>query len=219
MEKTIILLAASEKYRNYCIAGIDKESGEWVRIISEDNDIRNAVTENDMRYEDGTLPQIFDIIQIQCKRYEPNFYQPENFVFDNSYYWIKIGNASLKEVLEIHPLEDTEYIFYNSGKRVDTAYLNNLPEKYKTSLTLISPSNVVVHVNQYEEKKISVSFNYNNERYSYLAVTDLDFKNTYMSYEVGNYTLLKKVLFVISLGEKYQRDNAHYKLIATVIET
>lgn len=153
MDKTIILLAASEKYRNYCIAGIDRESGEWVRIISEDNDIRNAVTENDMRYEDGTLPQIFDIIQIQCKRYEPNFYQPENFVFDNSYYWTKIGNASLKEVLKIHPLEETEYIFYNSDKRVDTVYLNNLPDEDKSSLALVSPSKVIVHVNQYEEKK------------------------------------------------------------------
>jgi hypothetical protein len=218
MEKTIILLAASEKYRNYCIAGIDRESGEWVRIISEDSSIRNAVIENDMRYEDGTLPQIFDIIQIQCKRYEPNFYQPENFIFDNSYYWTKIGKASLKEVLKIHPLEYTEYIFYNSDKRVDTVYLNNLPQKDKPSLTLISPNNVVVHINQYEEKKISVSFDYNNERYRYLAVTDLDFKNRYMSHGVGSFTLLKKVLFVVSLGEKYQRDNAHYKLIATVIE-
>ncbi len=218
MEKTIILLAASEKYHNYCIAGIDRESGEWIRIISEDDEIHNAVTENDMRYEDGALPQIFDIIQIQCKKYEPNFYQPENFIFDNSFYWTKIGKASLWEVLKMHPLEDTKHIFYNSDKRVDTLYLNNLPDKDKTSLTLISPNSVVVHVNQYEEKKISVSFDYNNERYSYLAVTDLGFKNRYMSYGVGNYTLLTKVLFVLSLGEKYKRDNAHYKLIATVID-
>lgn len=62
---------------NYCVAGIDAKSGEWIRIISEDEVIQHAIKEDDMKYQDGTLPMILDVVRLVCKKRHPNYYQPE----------------------------------------------------------------------------------------------------------------------------------------------
>lgn len=36
MYKKIVLLAKSKKHQNYCVAGKDVDTGEWVRLISEE---------------------------------------------------------------------------------------------------------------------------------------------------------------------------------------
>ena len=220
MEKCIILLACSKKYHNYCVAGIDAFNGEWIRIISEDEDIHNAVSIEDMQYKDGTIPSLFDIIKIQCKIHNPNYYQPENYVLDNSYYWEKHGEARLDDILRIHPPEDMEYIFFDNEKKVSSTYINTLHNLDKYSLTLISPSHVKIHVRQWyenEEKKVSASFDYNGKRYNYLGITDISCADYFKQKEEGDYQIFERLLFVISLGEAYDRDNCHYKLIATVI--
>src|SRR5690554_1976919 len=98
MQKEIILLASSKKYHNYCIAGIDKATGQWIRVVSDDPEISEAVNEEDMRYEDGSLPNLLDIIRIQFLSHYPNYFQPENYLFDKAYYWQKIGKALPTEI-------------------------------------------------------------------------------------------------------------------------
>ena len=44
MDKEIVLLTKSKKRGNYCIAGVDRKTGEWIRIISEDASIQHAVS-------------------------------------------------------------------------------------------------------------------------------------------------------------------------------
>ena len=98
MNKEIILLACSKKHKNYCVAGIDIEKGEWVRIVSDDPVISEAVSADDMRFEDGTLPQLLDIVRVPVLGRRPNYYQPENYILDGRYYWSRIGRANAAEV-------------------------------------------------------------------------------------------------------------------------
>ena len=95
INKEIILLASSKKYNNYCVAGIDVGNGEWIRIVSDDKSICGAVRKEDMIYEDGASPDIFDIIKIQCKCHQTSHFQPENYIFDEKYAWRKIGTAKI----------------------------------------------------------------------------------------------------------------------------
>ena len=37
--RKLIILAASSKRNNYCVAGVDAETGEWIRPISENPDL------------------------------------------------------------------------------------------------------------------------------------------------------------------------------------
>ncbi|OPX85320.1 hypothetical protein [Pelotomaculum sp. PtaB.Bin117] len=220
MYKDIILLTTSKKINNLCIAGVEKENGSWVRIISEDEEIQHAITTNDAMYEDGSMPQIMDIIRIKCKGYKPNYYQPENYVLDDSYYWKKVGTASIRELLRVHPVENNSFLFYDTDKCIERAYFNNLNDKDRYSLTLISPEDICVHVKQWskhEKKKVTMSFNYSGNRYWYIRLTDTEFENIYLQYQDGNYNYREKCLLVVSLGDVNPKDNKHYKLIAKVL--
>lgn len=221
MNKEIIILANSEKYNNYCVAGIDTSSGKWIRIISEDDKIENAVTAQDMSYENGGIPQLLDIVRIQCKGHKPNYYQPENYVFNKSYYWEKVGKAKIDDVLKIHPLDDKEYIFYNEEKRIhknELIRVCNL-QKDNNSLILISPINIVVHVDEYPYRTtVRMTFTYNGIRYKGLSVTDLDFKEKYINHGPGNYNIVGNVYLVLSLGVCYPSDGCHYKLVTSVLK-
>lgn len=64
LHKEIILLTTSKKMGNYCIARIEKETGSWIRVISEDDKIKHAVKAKDVRYKDGKMPQVMDVIRL-----------------------------------------------------------------------------------------------------------------------------------------------------------
>lgn len=68
MDLDFILLTSSKKSGNYCIAGIEIQTGNWVRIISEDTAIQHAITPEDMIYEDKSMPKILDRIRIKMQR-------------------------------------------------------------------------------------------------------------------------------------------------------
>jgi|BioPla2DNA2_1021312.scaffolds.fasta_scaffold36164_4 hypothetical protein len=220
MDKTIILLACSRKMSNYCVAGIDLITGEWIRIISEDASIQHAVRKSDMVYEDGTYPQLFDIVNIKCKQHAPSYYQPENWVLDNRYYWEKLGTASLDYVLKIHPIDSPDHIFYDNCWKIDTNYIARLDPRQRYSLTLISPSSLHICIgpskNYPNKKSIKAQFRYKGQLYQYITVTDIEYENIYSQYRDGIYIVDKNVLLVLSLADLY--EGYHYKLVATIIQ-
>jgi hypothetical protein len=220
MFKDIILLTTSKKMGNFCIAGVEKENGNWVRIISENEGIQHAITFDDARYEDGNMPEVMDVLRIKCKEHRPNYYQPENYVLDDSEYWKKLGVASTKELLRVHPAEKKSFLFYDNDKCIKSSSFENLTKRDKYSLILISPEDICIHVKQWSEnerKKATMSFNYNGNRYWYVRITDTEFENSYLQYNDGNYNYRQKCLLVVSLGDINPRDGKHYKLISKVI--
>ena len=93
MYKKIVLLAKSKKHQNYCVAGKDVDTGEWVRLISEEEEIHNAVRPENLIYSDETEAQILDVLRAKVKEVDeeninPN--QPENYILDKNYYLTKI---------------------------------------------------------------------------------------------------------------------------------
>ncbi|BBB92471.1 MAG TPA: hypothetical protein PKA28_04445 [Methylomusa anaerophila] len=221
MDKQIILLAKSKKMGHYCTAGIDIATGEWIRIVSEDASIQHAVCECHMRYESGAVPQVLDIINIGCQRHSPNEYQNENYVLNPSCTWEKIGQASIQDVLRIHPIDKHNALFYNYNHKVSHEVIQQTESSLRYSLALIDPDNVkiLIEPKQYnDEKSIKVQFWYNGSWYKYIRVTDPEFLARYSSYDYGVYALSDDVLFVMSLGDAYSNENSHYKLVATVLE-
>ena len=57
----LIVLANSWKHHDYCIAGINPETGRWLRPVSDLNDGRIA---KDAMQLDGYFPQLMDVIEI-----------------------------------------------------------------------------------------------------------------------------------------------------------
>lgn len=221
MRKKIILMAKSRKGGgHYCVAGIDANSGEWVRVVSSDASTQHAVTEEDMKYENGAIPEVLDIINIRCKAYTPMEYQPENYTMNSSYYWEKTGEADIDRVLSLHPAECHQELFYDTDQRISPDDIDEIDEDERYSLALIQPTNVVIHVTQFDESaavKVKTSFRYMGNDYQYITITDPVFEARYIAKGLGRYRIYN-VYFVVSLGDPNPRDGLHYKLVATVLE-
>ena len=42
--KKIIILTESSKFKNNCVAGIEKDTGKWIRVVSDVEDTYGALT-------------------------------------------------------------------------------------------------------------------------------------------------------------------------------
>ena len=106
MEKNIVILSKSKKYKNYCVAGKDMKTREWIRLISENDGIHNAIEPSDLIYNDNTEANLLDIVQVTLKDIEEknkNIYQPENYILDNCYY-LTIQKSLIRYLYLLHLL-------------------------------------------------------------------------------------------------------------------
>lgn len=208
MIKEIIIMTKSAKRGNYCIAGIDVKSGEWIRPVSDDVETEGAVLQEDAIYEDGTEVEILDVVRIEFIKHIPNEAQNENYLYNSEKYWKKTGKMSLQELIDKYQLDNPSFIFKNSE--------NALYDRELTghSLFFVKIQNPYIFVNTFPERKsITINFTYNNNEYRYINIGDLNLKNPYRNCKKGNYYLGQERLAVFSLAGKHT-DGKYYKMLA-----
>ena len=218
MLKKIILLTKSRKHGGYCTSGIDIENGNWIRIVSDGIGCQtDEMPHGQLTYQNGEEANIFDVIEVECIQYKPNDYQPENYVNNKNVRWKKIRQASMDEIIKIHPFEKKDYIYFDTEYSISASYISRLDSRQKYSLMLIQVINPVIIVRTWNpgDKSVTLNFRYNGENYKYFRMTD-GFDLQYRDYGDGSYTILGRVALIISLGEVY--ESKHYKLIAKVIK-
>ncbi|MDB8803402.1 hypothetical protein PN294_14560 [Romboutsia sp. 1001216sp1] len=215
MNKDIVLLTKSRKHYNYCIAGKDINTGEWIRLISEDDTIHNAIKPSDLIYEDNTEAEILDVIRVRVKEISGEnkiLYQPENYILDDRYYLLKLEERNLNDLNNI--IDDVDKIFFNTSNSISR---NDLEEiENVNSLVLIEPE--IVKVKRKNDTDLWANVKYNGEWYNSLTIKDISFTEKYYNDITSDYNgrNFYGVKLVISLGEEYKGN--HYKLIAAVIE-
>ena len=93
--KRIICLANSRKLGGLCIAGKeilgDGLAGGWVRPIGARPS--EAILEHEQRYEDGSYPQVLDVIDILLLGPRPKDHQQENWLI-NEGRWVRVGRIA-----------------------------------------------------------------------------------------------------------------------------
>ena len=175
MYKKIVLLAKSKKHQNYCVAGKDVDTGEWVRLISEEEEIHNAVRPENLIYSDETEAQILDVIRAKVKEVDeeninPN--QPENYILDKNYYLTKIE----EETYNLDDMIDnTERIFFNDMNSISVEDLQDIDNIH--SLVLIEPD--IVRVRIKNETDLIANVWYKGVWYNNLTITDSRFNREY----------------------------------------
>ena len=136
MYKKIVLLAKSKKHQNYCVAGKDVDTGEWVRLISEEEEIHNAVRPENLIYSDVIRAKVKEVDE---ENINPN--QPENYILDKNYYLTKIE----EETYNLDDMIDnTERIFFNDMNSISVEDLQDIDNIH--SLVLIEPDIVRVRI-------------------------------------------------------------------------
>lgn len=217
MKKTIIILATSKKYGKYCVAGVETANGKWVRLITDDSDAHYAIDAKHMTYEDGTLAKKLDIVEIECTDKSLCYYQTENYIIRPRTFWRKLGYTTIAETIKIHPLNQTEFVFYDTTRRIPKDHFRSLPMAHIHSLLLIQPQSAEVVITQTADKRqVSIRFQYRDKAYEPLPVTDFEFLEFAKDREAGIYPMFKQPIMLCSVGMCYEKDACHYKIIAGV---
>lgn len=208
MEKTIIIMAKSFKHNNYCIAGIDIETGEWIRPVSDNNNLEGAVLIEDTVYQNGNEVQLFDVVTIQFIKYYPKKAQHENYLYDSKRKWVYKGSVTLNYVIKKFGVDSENFIFGNT--------LKSLNEKALTgkSLMLVQIHNPAIWVKRYPERTaITLSFTYACNSYTFIPVSDIGLHENYINLLDGKYELGTSRYAVFSLTDSFS-DGKYYKMLA-----
>ena len=208
MKREIAILTKSSKHGGFCVAGIDLDNGEWVRLVSSDMRTHGALSWQDITYKDKTICAPLDVVLVDIVEATPLALQPENHLIDSSKYWEKTGKCTLSDVLNVHPAEIRPYLYGNLSPFVDDGEINDIGY----SLTLIRVSSLTINqtTNTYNKPKTKASFIYNGKWYNNMSVTDPDF------YSVPNGTKINSAYLVVSLPDTPFPENCYYKFVAQI---
>jgi len=238
--KQFVILAKSYKEGGWCIAGREVQLNEskttysindaWIRPVSDDLSHHGAISNDHCRYEDGKLPAVYDIVEVDFIGVQQEPGQPENELIANTF-WRKLESI---EPNGINSFEGNVIDVWN--QEVGQDYVNEAYELgglIENSLMLIKPENFEITLSQifndFEgqyKRNIRASFSYKGIEYSNISITDPAtrkmLKNQY-PHEGGEPITTKlragdNCFLCMSLGPRYTEYNRHYKLVATVFD-
>ena len=218
MVRDIVVLAASEKNGDYCVAGIDIDSGEWLRPYSHNRDTKGAVPLEHITYPDGSHVKLFDVVRIDFADNCQNEMQPENFYYDESAPWIKSGKLTLDDVLNIHGTDDRVKIFFNGERSVIEHNLIGI--RRRESLLLVRATDLEIVIEQppdiYRDrnKKFRLNFSYNGTNDQRFAVGDTRIRRYFADKSLGAYPFADFNFVVFSLTDKFELNGKNYKVAA-----
>ena len=143
----IVCLANSRKISGRCIAGKEVGAQKWIRPVS--GRINEEISEEDYRFKNGEMPVALDILRIAVIGAKPNFYQTENVLIDDKYYWHKEGVYSKCDLIKIIDKPESLWgngysSYYGENDRIPAKNMVGTSE----SLYLITPSTLEIHVQE-----------------------------------------------------------------------
>lgn len=208
----LVCLANSRKHGNRCIAGINLDTKEWIRPVS---DLWDGAIGGLFRYI-NVEPQLLDILRIPLGRTGPDFgFQPENKSLTEGK-WEKIGNLMPDDILQFCEQDDT--VLYNMSDRVDWKFVQNLSIENRKSLQLVHSRDVrfLKTISYRGRLQVRADFTYKTKRYN-LVVTDSVIERRVAEDE----RISQECILTISLGGPFPEEDPNpscYKLVAGVIE-
>ncbi|WP_394325096.1 dual OB domain-containing protein [Streptomyces rimosus] len=216
---TLICLANSRKKKGRCVAGMIAGSGKWIRPVSARPG--HAISVEEQRYADRSVPRVPDIMTVPLLRPQPISYQSENWLLDPGYRWHRTGTAGWSQLLTMEQRPDTLWIngcssFNRYNDRVPIALAATLPDSLK--LIRVNRMTLKVHTpdisHRDAKRAVDVRFTHGGHMYI-MRVTDPKYEQAYLSKPERRYELGEAFL-TVSLSEEYLGHA--YKLVASIIE-
>ncbi len=204
----IICLANSYKHHGRCIAGIDRQSGQWVRPVSNLDDGRIPLENQQIQAEQIS---ILDIIEISLDHYKPG-YEIENVGYLDQPWRVK-GRAHVAELLRYC---DSELLYADQGRAIPYMYLKEqVPLR---TLQLIEVKSLSCQRNDRGKWRAMIRDEQYHLSYFELSITDpLALEKLNQGQSLSSHCLL-----CMSLGQPWRPTPVDelfcYRLVAGVIE-
>ena len=212
-----VIMAKSSMFGKFCFAGINIESGEWLRFISYEDG--SPLADFQLMYENAPgSSNPLDVARINITGYKPRNNHTEDFTIKLSLLQ-KIDRWTLKDVLEIHPAENSihKFIFGNDKDFIHESEFQSYGFDY--SLILIRVEELEIY---FEEKFKSnelrgrADFLYNGVRYRNIRVTDPLYEFLFSTPKNFRVKFSEAHLVMSMPVKPFKRNGKYYKLIAKI---
>jgi hypothetical protein len=214
--KKIVCLANSKKLGERCIAGINLDTGRWVRPICDSLYTEDGRVPKSVRLIKGREPEILDIIEIPLSDTGSDFgFECENLsILEGE--WNLIGKATTSDL--INYCGDFSQILHNTWKYVNPSFLKTLSFEERRTLQLIKATGFNVSRKGENEWKGNI-WTENSQNLTEATITDPVFIE---KLEAGH-NPKNNCLITVSLGipwspPKWDGEKPCWKLIAGIIE-
>jgi len=217
-EKQIVCLAWSRKYSGHCLAGKEMvPDGKWIRPVSHTE--TGELARHQLPDENRSPIRLMDILAIPVYAHCPHNCQQENYLIGNGS-WKKHGTVPVSSLRSLcDPVQTLWINGYSSGSgKNDRIPVDMIKERVHSSLALILPDNLVIHVEEGISllKQVRISFAFNGVSYK-LPVTDPEVESAWLKNPLGNYPLPEPEIYLtISISEPY--EGFCYKLVAGLMK-
>ncbi len=220
--KTLVCLANSRKPSGRCVAGremVGGDFGDWIRPVSARS--TQEISFNERRYQNGSDPQVLDIIAIPMIKPQPQNQQQENHLIDETGCWEQKGTLTWSDLQAA--VEDPQGPLWVNGYSTNNGKNDQVPKSrtpgLSRSLYLIRPEVLTLVVASEGgtfgplRRRVRAQFEISGYPYC-LVVTDPPIERTYSRDKEGEFRV-DEALLCVSLGEIYH--GYAYKLAAAVI--
>ncbi len=224
--KTIVCLANSRKLTGRCVAGKEwdgQKPGAWYRPVSGRE--RGELTAERWYRKTWRDPQLLDLIEVTLLAPRPSGCQKENHLIDTSVRWRFVGRVMARQLLA--GLDHPAGALWMNGESTASGQNDKVPaavaEREQYSLVLVQPAHLLITVSTegadsgYARRRVRGHFSLAGHEYV-LAVTDPVLEKQILPHPDGFSTGLQNPILCISLSEKFESQNACYKLIAGVMQ-
>jgi hypothetical protein len=239
-ESRFLCLAVSRRDGGNCIAGIDIDSGKWIRPVPAKN--RGALWDaeivvKDHKTQKHRIMAPLDLVYLHLDEPIGNSGQPENWTITpesgkEPYPVMCHANDDFSLVAKVKDLAEANgpfsLIFGTPDRKIPHSAIEKEPIPH--SLCVIRPKNLTwIRTTDFNNRnRIEGRFDFGkwNARYC-LPLTDIAWEPKLLQQTLGNTTVdasvapgmdaFAEILLTISLGDLFVKTQCHYKLIAGVL--
>lgn len=201
----VLILTKSAKHHQYCVAGIDLKTNEWVRLVSDDERTMFALTRDMIKYQNHRECEVLDVVNVPIIERRPLKIQKENVLIDKTKYWELVRKADISEIEQY--LDCGVWIYDGERPYIRESEVGI----FNYSLVMYKVNNLVLseHENNYGQKRRKVSFKCNNVQYENWSMTDYEYYNAPLG------ELADEAIIVVSIPEDDYNGN-YYKFVAKI---
>ena len=208
-----VIMAKSNMFGKFCVAGIDLNSRRWVRFVSFEDGEPLSDFQLIFINSPGTC-QILDTAKISIAHKVGHSRQNHSEDFMIKYEaWLKLGQMNLSEVIKLHPPENHDYIFGNSREYLTLDEMREYKINYSLIFIEVEDLRIYHERNFNNEIKARASFDYNGDYYTRIRITDPEFDDNNNAKDL----IIPHAYLVMSMPAKPLKFNGRfYKLIAKI---
>jgi hypothetical protein len=207
----MVCLANSWRPGGHCVAGINRDTGEWIRPVPKG---AKAIPDIATHFGTHNLAPL-DVIEFEAMQPKSvTKYQRENRIVTS---WKLVGAARAAEIIKYR--DESASVLHGTSKVVDPADLDILPPAKWRSLELRQVSNAVFSRDARKKEKWVVSFSTSKSTTFSLSITDpIATEKLNKGGKIGPSCLLTLSLTEPIAYQQFNLPELCYKLAAAVIE-